>query len=225
MRPLIVTIDGPAGAGKTTVSRRLAERLGFRYLDTGALYRGVAFEAASAAIAVENDRELALLCKNLKLSLLESEKGLRLIANGVDITDKIRMPDITMLASVLSARPMIRQYLLELQRDLGREKNIVVEGRDMGTVVFPDAEVKFFLDADSETRAKRRYLETKDASDQDFETIKKDMLRRDQNDRTRALAPLKPAPDAVILDSTELSIEEVVDRMYDIVDRSRHYQQ
>lgn len=222
MRRLIVTIDGPAGAGKTTVSRLLAERLGFRYIDTGALYRGVAFEAASASISGDDDSELSALCENLELTLVDSESGIRLISNGVDITDKIRTPEITMLASSLSARPVTRQFLLDVQRNLGRDKNIVAEGRDMGTVVFPDAEVKFFLEASSDARAMRRFLETKDRSVQDFDTVKREMLRRDHNDSTRALAPLKAAPDAVVIDSTRLSIEQVVDHMYRIVDKARH---
>jgi len=222
MRRLIVTIDGPAGAGKTTVSRLLAERLGFRYIDTGALYRGVAFEAASASITGDDDSKLSTLCKNLKLTMVDPGSGLRLISNGVDITDKIRTPEIAMLASSLSARPVIRQFLLEVQRSLGRDKNVVAEGRDMGTVVFPDAEVKFFLDASSDTRAMRRFLETKDRSIQDLDTVKEEMLRRDQNDSTRALAPLKAAPDAVVIDSTRLSIEQVVNHMYRIVDKERH---
>ncbi len=225
MRRVIVTIDGPAGAGKTTVSRMLADRLGFRYIDTGALYRGVAFEAMAASIPGDKDSELAALCNRLTLSLSETEKELRLISNGVDITDRIRTPEVTMLASAISARPVIRRFLLNLQRDLGRDKNIIVEGRDMGTVVFPEAEVKFFLDADADTRAMRRYHEVKDTSDQDLEAVKQDMRRRDQNDATRALAPLKPAPDAVILDSTDLSIEEVVERMFVVVDNARNLQQ
>jgi len=225
MRRLVVTIDGPAGGGKTTVSRMLADRLDYRYIDTGALYRGVAFAAKSAGIDGKKDRGLGSLCERLKLAFSRSEDGLRLILNGVDITDSIRTPDVTMLASAISARPVVRQYLLKLQRDLGKDKNVVIEGRDMGTVVFPEAEIKFFLDASPESRAMRRYLEVKDTSGQNLESVKKDMLKRDKNDSTRKLAPLKPATDAVIIDSTDLSIEEVVDRLYEIVDKARHSQQ
>jgi CMP/dCMP kinase len=220
MRPLVVTIDGPAGAGKTTVSRMLADRLGYRYIDTGALYRGVAFAAKSAGIDEKEDSELSSLCDRIHLAFSRSEGGLRLLLNGVDISDSIRTPEITMLASAISARPVVRQYLLNRQRDLGKDKNVVIEGRDMGTVVFPEAEVKFFLNASSESRAMRRYLEVKDVSGQNLESIKKDMLKRDKNDSTRKLAPLKPADDAVIIDSTEFSIGEVVDRMYEIVDKT-----
>jgi len=225
MRRLVVTIDGPAGGGKTSVSRMLADRLGYRYIDTGALYRGVALAARSAEIDGKKDRELESLCDRLKLAFSRSGDGLRLILNGVDITDSIRTPDVTMLASAISARPVVRQYLLKLQRDLGKDKNVVIEGRDMGTVVFPEAEIKFFLDASPESRAMRRYLEVKDTSGQNLESVKKDMLKRDKNDSTRKLAPLKPATDAVIIDSTDLSIEEVVDRLYKIVDKARRSQQ
>jgi len=225
MRHLVVTIDGPAGSGKTTVSRMLADRLDYRYIDTGALYRGVALAAKSAEIDGKNDSELGSLCDRLKLAFSRSEDGLRLILNDVDITDSIRTPDVTMLASAISARPVVRQYLLKLQRDLGKDKNVVIEGRDMGTVVFPEAEIKFFLDASPESRAMRRYLEVKDTSGQDLETVKKDMLKRDKNDSMRKLAPLKPATDAVIIDSTDFSIEEIVDRLYEIVDKARRSQQ
>ena len=225
MRHLVVTIDGPAGAGKTTVSRMLADRLGYRYIDTGALYRGVAFAAKSAGIDGKKDSELESLCDRLKLTFSRSEGGLCLIQNGVDITDSIRTPEVTMLASAISARPVVRQYLLKLQRDLGKDKNVVLEGRDMGTVVFPEAEIKFFLDASPESRAMRRFLEVKDRSGQNLESLKKDMLKRDKNDSTRKLAPLKPATDAVIIDSTDFSIEEVVDRLYGIVDKARLSQQ
>jgi len=225
MRRLVVTIDGPAGGGKTSVSRMLADRLGYRYIDTGALYRGVALAARSAEIDGKKDRELESLCDRLKLAFSRSGDGLRLILNGVDITDSIRTPDVTMLASAISARPVVRQYLLKLQRDLGKDKNVVIEGRDMGTVVFAEAEIKFFLDASPESRAMRRYLEVKDTSGQNLESVKKDMLKRDKNDSTRKLAPLKPATDAVIIDSTDLSIEEVVDRLYKIVDKARRSQQ
>jgi len=221
VKRLIVTLDGPAGAGKTTVSRMLAARLGYRYIDTGALYRGVAVEARRAGIGPDDDTGLETLCPRLGLKPVFTQSGLRLLSDGVDITEAIRTPEISLLASAVSARPVVRAYLLELQRDLGKDKNIVIEGRDMGTVVFPDAEVKFFLKASPEARAARRYLELKDTSGQDLETVKREMLRRDRNDSTRAVAPLTPAPDAVHVDSTDLSVEQVVERMLAVVEQAR----
>lgn len=221
MKRLIVAIDGPAGAGKTTVSRLLARRLGYRYIDTGALYRGVAYEARSAGVGSGDDAQLAELCRNLKLELVTAEDGLRLLSNDLDITEAIRTPDITILASAVSARPVVRKHLLEVQRDMGRRQNVVVEGRDMGTVVFPDADVKFFLDASPEVRALRRFRELKDRSDQNLETVEKDMRSRDRNDASRRLAPLKPAPDAVIIDATDLTAEAVVERMIAVIEAIR----
>ncbi|MGD8257424.1 MAG: (d)CMP kinase, partial [Desulfobacterales bacterium] len=147
MGKLLIAIDGPAGAGKTTVSRALADRLGYRYIDTGALYRGVAYEVIKQAVDPEDDLDLERLCGRLKLRFVEDKGSLRLFSEGTDISDQIRTPQITMLASAVSARPVIRKYLLDLQRKLGQEKSAVFEGRDMGTVVFPDADLKFFLDA------------------------------------------------------------------------------
>ncbi len=213
MKRLLITIDGPSGAGKTTVSRMLAERLNYKYIDTGALYRGVALAALSAGVDSDDDKSLAGLCNQLHMTFLGTENGLRLIANGADITDRIRTPEISMFASAASARPVVREYLLGLQRDLGKEKNAVFEGRDMGTVVFPDADVKFYLDASQKIRARRRYNELKPLESQTLEAVERDMKRRDKNDSTRDLAPLKPAEDAIIIDSTHLSATEVVDRM------------
>ncbi|UCF94754.1 MAG: (d)CMP kinase [Desulfobacterales bacterium] len=213
MKKLLITIDGPAGAGKTTVSRRLADRLGYKYIDTGALYRGVAYVARAQGIGPDDDGGLQRLAKQLDLSFEPSAQGLRLIANGQDITDKIRTPEITMLASAVSARPALRAYLLGVQRDMGRGKGAVFEGRDMGTVVFPEADVKFFLDASPKTRAFRRFTELQACASQTLAEVERDINRRDQNDSTRDLAPLKPAADAIIIDSTDLSVEEVVARM------------
>ena len=213
MKKLLITIDGPAGAGKTTVSRRLADRLGYRYIDTGALYRGVAYEVISQGVDPKSETELADLCRRLQLSFKTEAKGLRLYSGETDISERIRTPEITMLASSVSAIAVVREYLLDVQRDIGLRKAAVFEGRDMGTVVFPEADVKFFLNASLKTRALRRYQELNSESDQSLDTVEKDMQRRDTNDSTRSLAPLKPADDAIVIDSTDLSVKEVVDRM------------
>jgi cytidylate kinase len=217
MKRLLITIDGPSGAGKTTVSRMLADRLGYKYIDTGALYRGVALAAISSGLNPDDDIGLEKLCNTLKINFVLEEKGLRLRLNDSDITDHIRTPEITMFASAASARPIVRSFLLNLQRDLGKEKGVVFEGRDMGTVVFPGADVKFFLDASPKIRAKRRYDELKSTNPQSIEAVERDMARRDKNDSTRELAPLKPAEDAIRIDSTDLSIETVVEQMVTVI--------
>ena len=213
MKKRLITIDGPAGAGKTTVSRALAHRLGYRYIDTGALYRGVAYEIINQGIDPENEAELAALCQRLQLSFKTEGETLRLYSRETDISDRIRTPEISMLASSVSAKSVVRSYLLNVQREMGLQKAAVFEGRDMGTVVFPEADVKFFLDASLNTRAMRRYRELEAESDQSLDKVEKDMQRRDTNDSTRSLAPLKPAVDAIVIDSTDLSVEEVVDLM------------
>ena len=211
MKQLLITIDGPAGAGKTTVSRMLADRLSYRYIDTGALYRGIAYMAKSAEIEPDDDAALANLCSGLDIKFIRNEKETRLLAGETDITDNIRTPEISMMSSAVSARPVVRQYLLKIQRDMGKEKGVVFEGRDMGTVVFPDADIKFFLDASPEIRSFRRYKELAARnSSQTLEEVETDIRHRDKNDSTRAAAPLKPAEDAVIIDATMRSAEEVV---------------
>ena len=218
MKPLIITIDGPSGAGKTTVSKLLAHGLGYSYVDTGALYRGVALKAMSAGLSPDDDAGLENMLSSLKMKFVSGEKGLRLISNDSDITDKIRTPEISMFASAASARPVVRNFLLDLQRDLGRNKGVVFEGRDMGTVVFPDADVKFYLDASHKTRSLRRYQELKSETSQTLQDVEKDIKRRDNNDSARDLAPLRPAEDAVIIDSTHLSARDVVDRMLNVIE-------
>jgi len=213
MKQLLITIDGPAGAGKTTISKRLSDRLGYRYIDTGALYRGVAYEAKRRGIRHDDDTALEALCASMKLTFIRNEKGTRILSGGDDITDLIRTPEMSMLASAVSAKAVVRRYLLDVQRELGREKGAVFEGRDMGTVVFPGADVKFFLDASLKTRAIRRYNELKGKTSQSLDDVEQDMKRRDTNDSTRDLAPLKPAADAIRVDSTDLAIDDVVELM------------
>jgi len=213
MKRLLITIDGPAGAGKTTVSRELADRLDYKYIDTGALYRSVAFEARYAGVGQDDDTGLEKLCSALNLNFVKNEKGLRLLSNNSDITDQIRTPEISMMASAVSARPVVRKYLLDLQRSMGREKGVVFEGRDMGTVVFPDADKKFYLDASPKVRAIRRYRELESKISHTVEEVEREIRLRDENDRKRELAPMKPADDALIVDSTNFSVNEVVEMM------------
>jgi cytidylate kinase len=217
MKRLLITIDGPAGAGKTTLSRKIADRLNYKYIDTGALYRGVAFEAKFAGVSQYDDTGLENLCSTLNLNFVKDERGLRLLSNNSDITDQIRTPEISMMASAVSARPVVRKYLLDLQRNLGREKGVVFEGRDMGTVVFPDADKKFYLDASQKVRAIRRYQELESKTFQILEDVEKEIGLRDENDRKREVAPMKPADDAVIIDSTDLSANDVVKMMLDYI--------
>lgn len=221
MKRLIITIDGPSGAGKTSVSKRLAQELGYRYIDTGALYRAVAVAAHQEGIAADDENGLDALCRRISIDLQPSEAGLRVMLNSRDITAMIRVPHISMLASAVSAQPVVRRFLLSLQREFGRQKGVVAEGRDMGTVVFPAAEAKFFLDANPHIRARRRYEELKlsHKGAPSLESVEMDMARRDLNDSTRPVAPLEPASDAVRIDSTALSLEQVVKRMLNHIAR------
>lgn len=219
MHTRIITIDGPAGAGKTTVSKLLSQKLGCIYVDTGALYRGVAFEILRQKINWEDDPVLEEFLKTLDLNFIMEADRLVLMSSGRDISDYIRTPEISMLASSSSAKPQVRSALLEIQRNIARAKDAVFEGRDMGTIVFPDAAHKFFLYADLEIRAKRRFDEMPEAT-KDLSRVQKDMETRDNNDSKRKSAPLKPAEDAVEIDSTFLTVDEVVEKMLGYIEKA-----
>jgi len=216
-RELVVTVDGPAGAGKSTASKLLAKRLGYIYVDTGAMYRAVALLLKQKRQSGSPDQEtLEQICQGLDLKFVQKNGKLHLLANGQDVTEEIRKPEISSLASAVSAQGIVREKLSRIQRTMGKVGGVVLEGRDMGTVVFPDADIKFFLDAHPETRSKRRFLELEAKGEKTTpEEVYQKMLERDSNDRSRQLAPLKPAEDAIIVDSTDLEIEEVVQVLLD----------
>ncbi|VVS94854.1 (d)CMP kinase [Desulfoluna spongiiphila] len=217
-KELVITIDGPSGAGKTTVSKTLAARIGYRYIDTGALYRGIALETQERGIAADDEEAMEAACLTIDLRFKIENGDLRLYSGTRDISELIRTPEISMRASAVSALAPVRAFLTVLQRRLGEERSVVFEGRDMGTVVFPEADVKFFLDADTEIRAERRYLELKaKGQDLDFEDVKKDLITRDANDSSRKLAPLRPAEDAIHVDASRIGIDEVVEKMAKVV--------
>jgi len=211
---LIVAIDGPAGAGKSTVARQLAGRLGFTIIDTGAIYRAVALAARRGGVAWDDDEGLGKL---LDAGLRPKFDADRVLLRGEDVTEAIRTPEISRGASVVSARPVVRQKLLQLQRDLGRAsaRGSVLEGRDIGTVVFPDAQVKFFLTASDGARAQRRHAELADRGlSVPLEEVLSEQRRRDKDDTERAIAPLRAAPDAIVVDTTGLDLGEVVERCF-----------
>lgn len=219
MNTRIITIDGPAGAGKTSVSKLLSQKLGCIYVDTGALYRGVAFEILRQNINWENDIALENFLSGLDLNFVMEKDGLVLLSAGKDITQFIRTSEISMLASASSAKPQVRAALLDIQRNIARTKDAVFEGRDMGTVVFPDAPYKFFLFANLDIRAKRRFDEIPGQT-KDIHQVQKDMEARDHKDSHRESAPLKPAIDAIKIDASFLTIEQVVEKMLGHIEKA-----
>ncbi len=215
----IVTIDGPSGAGKSTISKLLAAELHYTYLDTGAMYRvvGLQVERSGFDLEAENGREkLVQLLATLEMTLAPGEEGqeTRVFLHGEDVSDAIRTPEMAMVASRVSAEPEVRKKLTEMQRAIGQNGAIVAEGRDMGTIVFPEARYKFFLDATPAERAKRRQQQLMEQGQRvEYGELLTQIQKRDRDDSSRALAPLKPAPDAVVIDSSEMNIDEVVSFM------------
>jgi cytidylate kinase len=209
IRP-VVTIDGPSGAGKTTVSKRLADAVGYVRIDTGAMYRAVALAARSKGVSWDDAVRLGSVAEGLDCSFRTVAGTPRVFLSGEDVSEAIRTPEMSMGASAVSAHASVREALVAKQREMGREGGVVLEGRDTGTVVFPDAEAKFFLDAAAAVRARRRYLEISPRGSQPFEEVLRDVLRRDVQDSTREHSPLRVADGAVYIDTTTLSVDEVV---------------
>ena len=213
-----IAIDGPAGAGKSTLSRKAAKTLGFIYVDTGALYRavGLKFLKSGADEKLECDIEDILSDTKVDIRFIDNEQHVFLDDN--DVNDEIRTPKASMMASAVSAKPLVRAFLLEMQRLLAKENNVVMDGRDIGTVVLPDATVKIFLTASAETRAQRRYKELiEKGSEVTYDEVYEDMLKRDYNDTHRPIAPLKQADDAVLADTSECTFDESLELILSIV--------
>jgi cytidylate kinase len=217
MTRVVVAIDGPAGAGKSTVSRRLAAALGYRYVDTGAMYRVIGILAAEHHIDFSDHAALAALCDATAIDFVERDGQLRVCAAGRDLSEAIRTPDAAQLASKVSTVPAVRQRLVAKQRALGAGGGVVMEGRDIGTVVFPDAPVKVYLDASPAERARRRAGELQRATAAEIERMAHEIAERDARDRSRAHSPLQAAADAVIVDTTGKTIEQVVRELHALV--------
>ena len=210
----IITIDGPAGSGKSTVSRLLAARLGYLYLDTGAMYRAVALQARRKNVDLKDTEKISSICRGLDLHFKTLDGATRLFLGTEDISAAIRSPEMDMLSSAVSAIKEVREAMTVLQRKMAEHGEVVAEGRDMGTVVFLDAECKFFIDADPGVRAGRRYRERQERGESvSRQAVEKELKKRDDQDMTRTLAPLVPAKDAILLDTTTLTVEEVVEKM------------
>jgi cytidylate kinase len=209
---MIIAIDGPAGAGKSTIAKSIAKELGYLYIDTGAMYRALTLKAIEQNVDISDSQTLIALAGKTAINLYNNPDGsLKVLLDGRDVTQEIRQPRITQIVSDIAKIKEIRQILVKLQRAMGEKNNSVLDGRDIGTVVFPCAEKKFYLDADAKCRARRRYKElTESGQKTTLQEVEEDVLKRDRIDSTRAFAPLKKADDAMYIDTTEMSIEEVV---------------
>lgn len=215
-----IAIDGPSGAGKSSIAKAVAARLGIVYVDTGALYRTVGYYVRGKGIA-RTDREGVVSClPHIKIEVRYEDGAQHVYLNGEDLGDRIREPEISMYASSVSAIPEVRAFLLDTQRDIAAKNSVIMDGRDIGTVILPNADVKIFMTASNEARAQRRTKELiAKGMDARYEDVLREMIERDENDRTRDVAPAVAAPDAILLDNSDMTIEENVDAVLSIIDR------
>jgi cytidylate kinase len=215
---LTIAIDGPAGAGKSTIAARLARKLGYVNLESGAMYRALALKAIRNDISFDDEPTLLALAKDSQIRLEPAREGNRVFLDGVDVSQRIREQDVTDAASRVSVHPAVRRWMVERQREMGAGGGVIMEGRDIGTKVFPNAEVKIFLDAHPEVRQTRRILQRAEKGGEvQAQRIAAELQQRDLRDRTRAASPLVPADDAVIIDSSQMSIDQVVDKAEELV--------
>src|SRR5271165_5837181 len=216
-RKLVIAIDGPAGSGKSTIAARLAKKLGYVNLESGAMYRALALKAMERSVSLDEGEVLRKLAEDTVIHLEPRGEGNRVLLDGRDVSQRIREADVTAAASQVSLHSAVRRLMVARQRELGKDGGVVMEGRDIGTAVFPNADVKVFLDADASIRAERRLRQNGSRSAEEKPQVMAELAARDQRDRTRSASPLMPAPDAVILDTTHKSIDEVVDEVERIV--------
>lgn len=217
-----IAIDGPAGAGKSTIAKKAAKKLDFIYVDTGAMYRAIALYFIRNGVAADDEKTISGKCSDINVSIDYVDGVQQVILNGENVNDYIRTEQVSMMTSSVSKYPAVREKLLNLQRQLATEKNVIMDGRDIGTCVLPDAKTKIFLTASASERARRRYKEQVERGiGCDIKQIEKDIIARDEQDMNREIAPLKQAEDAVLIDSSDMSIEQVVDAIIDVFEKTK----
>jgi cytidylate kinase len=214
---LVIAIDGPAGSGKSTLAALLARRYDYTNIETGAMYRALAFKAVGKGVPLDDEKKLAELADKSRIELIPNPEGNRVLLDGKDVTERLRSQEVTDAASKVSVHPAVREWMVAAQRKMGADGGIVMEGRDIGTKVFPDAEIKIFLDAAPEIRGTRRFQQSPAAAAHEASVVA-ELQARDQRDRTRANSPLVPAPDAVLIDSTYLTLDQVLARAVEVID-------
>ena len=220
IKMISIALDGPAGAGKSTLAKAAAKKLGFIYVDTGALYRAVGLKFSRAGFDTELNCDIEKMLENTSVDIRFIGKEQHVFLDGEDVSDLIRTPEISMMASAVSAKPPVRAFLLELQRKLARENNVIMDGRDIGTVVLPDATLKLFVTAKPETRADRRYKElTEKGMEVNYDEILADIKTRDYNDTNRAVAPLKVAEGGIVFDTDDLDFDAALEKLLGIIDK------